>query len=306
MTKLNLTSEQQASVDGTISFILNSQRSPILRRPDELGMEYQDIFFPALDGVNLEGWFIPTMSSSNKLVICNHFMPGNRYGFAGHLPQYSGFGGFEVNFLPHYKALHDAGYNILCYDLRNHGLSPDTNGRTITFGVNELRDVVGSIKYANSRTDTKGMEKYLLSICLGGNSTLFAMKKYPEYFDDIKAMVLLQPISMKCFVDQFIKRENLDYDAVLEFMEKKILEGSSFKLDDFSVVEVASGCKIPTKVLQVKKDILTDIQNVQDVFDNLTTDKKELFWIEDTEIRFQGYNYLGKEPKQMLDWFAKF
>ncbi|SGZ48273.1 CIC11C00000004915 [Sungouiella intermedia] len=88
MTKLNLTTEQQASVDGTISFILNSQRSPILRRPDELGMEYQDIFFPALDGVNLEGWFIPTKSSSNKLVICNHFMPGNRYGFAGHLPQY--------------------------------------------------------------------------------------------------------------------------------------------------------------------------------------------------------------------------
>ncbi|SGZ48274.1 CIC11C00000005879 [Sungouiella intermedia] len=150
------------------------------------------------------------------------------------------------------------------------------------------------------------MEKYLLSICLGGNSTLFAMKEYPEYFDDIKAIVLLQPISMKCFVDQFIKRENLDYDAVLEYMEKKILEGSSFKLDDFSVVEVASGCKIPTKVLQVKKDILTDIQNVQDVFDNLATDKKELFWIEDTEIRFQGYNYLGKEPKQMLDWFAKF
>jgi hypothetical protein len=31
-------------------------------------------------------------------------------------------GGFEVNFLPEYKALHDAGYNILCYDIRNHGL----------------------------------------------------------------------------------------------------------------------------------------------------------------------------------------
>lgn len=145
-------------------------------------MEYEDVFFPALDGVNLEGWYIPTKSKSNKLVIANHFMPGNRYGYPGHLPGYGAFGGFEVNFSHHYKALHDAGCNILCYDLRNHGISADTSGRLITFGVNELRDVAGSIEYVNSRPDTKGMEKYLLSICLGGNSTLFAMKKYPRVF----------------------------------------------------------------------------------------------------------------------------
>lgn len=143
-------------------------------------MEYEDVFFPALDGVNLEGWFIPA-KGSNKVVICNHFMPGNRYGFAGHLPQYAeGFGGFEMNFLHHYKALHEAGYNILAYDLRNHGLSPDTQGRTITFGVNESRDVAGSLKHIAERPDTKGMEKFLLSICLGGNSTLVAWTSTPS------------------------------------------------------------------------------------------------------------------------------
>jgi uncharacterized protein len=29
--------------------------------------------------------------------------------------------GFEVNLVPDYKILHDAGYNVLAYDLRNHG-----------------------------------------------------------------------------------------------------------------------------------------------------------------------------------------
>jgi pimeloyl-ACP methyl ester carboxylesterase len=38
------------------------------------------------------------------------------------------FGGFEVNFLPELKHLHDAGYNILTYDLRNHGQSGEANG----------------------------------------------------------------------------------------------------------------------------------------------------------------------------------
>jgi hypothetical protein len=45
-------------------------------------------------------------------------LPGNRYGYPGHLPEFGGLGGFEVNFLPEYKALHDAGYNVLAYDLR--------------------------------------------------------------------------------------------------------------------------------------------------------------------------------------------
>ena len=48
-------------------------------------MTYEDVFFPSLDGVGLEGWFIP--ADSDRLVIANHFMPGNRYGYPGHLEQ---------------------------------------------------------------------------------------------------------------------------------------------------------------------------------------------------------------------------
>jgi hypothetical protein len=42
---------------------------------------------------------------------------------------------FEVNFLPEYKILHDAGYNILTYDLRNHGRSGMGSGGIIGHGV---------------------------------------------------------------------------------------------------------------------------------------------------------------------------
>jgi len=34
-------------------------RSPILHSPAEQDLDYQDVTFPALDGVPLEGWFIP-------------------------------------------------------------------------------------------------------------------------------------------------------------------------------------------------------------------------------------------------------
>jgi uncharacterized protein len=85
------------------------RRAPVLRRPGEVGLDFEEVTFPSMDGVALEGWFVP--AKSDKLIIHNHFLPGNRYGYPGHLPEFGGLGGFEVNFLPEYKALHDAGYN---------------------------------------------------------------------------------------------------------------------------------------------------------------------------------------------------
>jgi hypothetical protein len=122
------------------------RRAPVLRRPDEVGLEYEDVTFPSLDGVPLEGWFIP--ADSDKLIIHNHFLPGNRYGYPGHLPEFGGLGGFEVNFLPEYKALRDAGYNALAYDIRNHGMSGQGNGGIAGIGLTEYRDVIGSLRYA--------------------------------------------------------------------------------------------------------------------------------------------------------------
>src|SRR5580692_3879076 len=47
------------------------RRSPILHTPAEDGLEFEDVSFPALDGVPLEAWYIAATGSS-KLVIANH------------------------------------------------------------------------------------------------------------------------------------------------------------------------------------------------------------------------------------------
>ncbi|ODS87577.1 MAG: hypothetical protein ABS46_00175 [Cytophagaceae bacterium SCN 52-12] len=154
-------------------------RTPVLRRPDEVGLQYEEVFFPSLDGVPLEGWFIP--AHSDKLLIINHPMPCNRYGYPGHLPPWNiMFGGFEVNFLPELKHLHDAGYNILTYDLRNHGQSGQGNGGIAGLGQYECRDIVGSVRYAKSREDLKSMKVGLYSRCMGSIATVMALAKFPD------------------------------------------------------------------------------------------------------------------------------
>ena len=147
-----------------VPMLANVPRSPILRRPDEYGMAYEDVSFQSADGIVLEGWYIPAAKTSDKVVICNHFSPGNRYGYAGHIRPWKTAGGFEVNFLPKYKALHNAGYNILAYDLRNHGFSAPAQNGAYNPLLFEYKDVIGSLNYIRSRRDTCRMDIHLHSI----------------------------------------------------------------------------------------------------------------------------------------------
>jgi pimeloyl-ACP methyl ester carboxylesterase len=299
----NMKKENETTSDEFINnlaeLMAHSTRTPILRWPDEYGMEYEDVFFPAIDGVTLEGWFIP--ANSDRLIICNHPMPCNRYGYPGHLEPWTNFGGFEVNFLPEYKVLHDAGYNILAYDIRNHGRSGIGSGGINGHGVLEYRDVIGSLHYAKSRMDTKDMKTALYSWCLGANSTIVGMKKHPDEFKHIKAMIALQPVSPRVFIERAMEREKIANGV--EMFDKAFHKRTGYHLDAVWPIEYSRAVTIPTLVVQVHDDFMTKPSNVQEIYDKISAVDKKLFWIEGTDLRFQGYNYFGKHPQLILEWF---
>jgi pimeloyl-ACP methyl ester carboxylesterase len=224
-------------INGLAELMAHSTRTPVLRRPDEYDMEYEDVFFPAMDGVTLEGWFIP--ADSDRLIICNHPMPCNRYGYPGHLDPWTDFGGFEVNFLPETQVLHDAGYNVLTYDLRNHGRSGTGSGGIIGHGVLEYRDVIGSLHYTRTRHDTNNMKTALYSRCLGANSTVVAMTKYPEEFRHIRAMIALQPAAPRGFVEAALDRAGIADGR--ESFDNALHRRSGYRLDDFRPIEEHQG-----------------------------------------------------------------
>lgn len=121
---LQPTEEQPATLKavarGLVS--IDGERAPILETPRDYGLEFEDVTFATEDSVKLAAWFIPAVGS-DKLIICIHPATLNRYGFPGHLKPWSDFQNVEVKFGKIHKALHDAGYNVLAYDPRNHGES---------------------------------------------------------------------------------------------------------------------------------------------------------------------------------------
>ncbi len=279
-------------------------RSPILRWPEEYGLAYEEVVFPSMDGIPLEAWFFP--ADSDKLVIANHPLWFNRYGFPAHLEPWKQIGAaggndFEVNFMPDYQHLHEAGYNVLCYDMRNFGHSGAANGGIGSNGIFEARDVIGSLQYVKGREDLRHMTVGLFSRCCGANATMIAMTKHPAYFKDIRCMVAPQPVSLRPFYERIT--EILGIPDRIDDIDREIQRITSFTMDQMSPIEYAKHVQVPTFITQVHDDALTKPSDVQHIFDNMPVKDKKLFWIEGTTRRWDGYTYFPEHPEQLIDWF---
>jgi uncharacterized protein len=284
------------------------RRAPVLHSPSEHGLEYEDVTFPARDGVPLEGWFIPA-PGSGKLIIANHPMGFSRSGMPTqyepwHADWAASGNGFEVDLVPDYKILHDAGYNVLAYDLRNHGLSSAANGGVSTHGITEWRDVAGSLAYARTRPGTGDMTIGLFSRCMGAVATFAAMTRSPAAFDGVRCLVSPQPVTPRIIVER--RLAVLGLGDRLDDFNTLIRLRTSVGLEQRVPQEWARNVRVPTFLYQVRGDILTHPSDVQAMFDNIPVAEKKLQWIEGTTARWDGYLEFQRRPQPMLDWFAQY
>ncbi|GLX87323.1 hypothetical protein tloyanaT_35760 [Thalassotalea loyana] len=277
-------------------------RAPILATPTDYGLEFEDVKYMTEDGLELAGWFIPK-DGSDKLIICNHPATLNRYGFPGHKAPWSDFQNIEVKFGNVYKALHDAGYNVLTYDLRGHGESDASKENKWGQGFSdEHKDVIATFEYVRSRDDLKEMIIGLFNPCAGGNAAFYALTKHPEYAKKVKAFVCAQPASIN--IMSRVAVDGMGLSEHFEFFASEIEKNIGIKLEDMTPHKYVQNFHIPTFIIQNKEDIWTVPADVQTTFDLIPTANKKLHWIENGDTRrFIGYNYCGEYPEQMIEWF---
>ncbi|KAF5722635.1 gibberellin biosynthesis-related [Fusarium mundagurra] len=300
--------EIQSYLRGLVAPLRNDIPTPLLHRPSEVGLEYQDVFFPSEDGIPLEAWYI-SKPGSNKLIIVNHPLRCNRAGFPAHLEPWKSFLGgsmtgndFELNFIPDLKILHDAGYNVLAYDMRNFGNSGQANGGISGTGHFESRDVVGSLNYVRSREDTKDMTVGLFSRCLGGIATFIAIHRRPEIFKDVRCLLVPEPLSYRPFVERALEMASLDdhFDEVNRLVKIE----SSFDIDELSPIPIMESVRVPTFIYSVRNDILTKESDVQSMYDRIPVEDKRLHWVDGT-VRMKGYTHFQENPQMFVEWLAE-
>jgi fermentation-respiration switch protein FrsA (DUF1100 family) len=132
------------------------------RSPAEYGLAFDEVAFPARDGVTLRGWWIPAVGSADRAVIFLH-------GHGGSMDP-------DVQYVP---ALHAAEFNVLMFDFRAHGRS---DGRMSTLGYLERRDVLGAVDFVRA----KGISRIgFLGFSMGGIVAMLTAPICP----DVRAVI---------------------------------------------------------------------------------------------------------------------
>ncbi len=303
-----ISEEDHAKVKGMAN-IVRPLRSFLFKTPDDYGMTgWSDLTIPSNDGTSLEAWYIPANGGeSNKLIIFNHALPMCRAGFPGHFGEpWSGYDGVEIDFVIQYKHLTDAGYNVLTYDIRNHGNSGAANNGLSGIGQWEWRDCVGVKTYVDNHPTLSKMTVGLYSQCMGGNSQYHAIHRRPDLFENVRCMVSPMVGSMAAIYDAFS-----DLQGVRQYQE--LIDLELLKMGGFVAAEMtphlwAPSVRMPVLMVQVLQDAWTrNPEDAQKTFDLLGSKEKELFWIEGTTRRFKdGYNHFGRYPENVLGFLSRY
>jgi alpha/beta superfamily hydrolase len=95
-------------------------------------MRVDEVIFPAADGVELNGWWIPADRSAATIVLCHAVDQSKR------------------SMLNLAMALRQSGFSVLLFDFRGHGTSAGTRS---SLGMVEKRDLLGALDWLDEREE---------------------------------------------------------------------------------------------------------------------------------------------------------
>jgi len=289
-------------VQAIVRGLVLPERTPLQTTPAALGLPFEEVRFETVDGISLAGWYIPAAvgNDNGHIVVSNHFGPANRAGYPGHLEGFNSSSNIEVDFMPLFKAVHEAGYSQLVYDLRNHGESGAARGGVSGSGYFEWPDVLASLAYVRSRPDTRDKTIQLRSYCMGCNATFHAMQRDPAAFEGVASLVAIQPLVGRTAVTKMLALSGVP-DAMGR-LEAVLMELGDQRVDDHDVRPVAAAVNVPVMFVQVRNDLVSSADDIQAMHDNVQVADKTVFWIEDTPVRHHGYTHFSTHPSALIEW----
>ncbi len=127
-------------------------------------VDYEEVTFSSRDeNLTLSGWFVPAEESTTAVILV-HGLNGCKRAPSILLPA---------------GMLHRAGFNVLMFDLRDHGDSQIEDGR-FAGGTEEYRDVLGAWDWLVSEKDFAPEDIGLFGTSLGAASVMIATGEEPR------------------------------------------------------------------------------------------------------------------------------
>jgi uncharacterized protein len=145
--------------------------------PSDAGMVFEDLYIPVNASEQIHAWWIPSSTSSNKVLLVFH---GNGYVIE------QGFGG-ELRPLGEFIPLHHVGANLLLVDYRGYGSSSPGAGSE----KSAYEDARAAFHYLTAQRAVPGSEVILVGRSIGTGVATEMAKEHP----DAGGLILISPLT---------------------------------------------------------------------------------------------------------------
>lgn len=171
----------------------------------------EEVWIKSRDGLKLKGYYLKNENSKGKVMILCH--------------GYRSFPYFD--FSASAKFFYEEGFDLLFITQRTHG---ESQGRYITFGINERYDLVEWIKYAQNRHG--GNAKILLAgVSMGASTVMYTLGlDLPE---SVKGAVCDCGFDTPKHVIGFALIEVFKFKPLASFMSNFVSLAAKFKIGSF-------------------------------------------------------------------------
>ena len=278
------------------------ERQQVRRTPQSRGLRFEDVQFPARDGVRLSGWFVPASEPAAKdgaTVILVHGWEWNRHGYAADDLLANLTGSLSVDLLRIVSDLAADGFNVLTFDLRNHGQS--ATAHPMTFGQSEAKDLLGAIAYLVSREDVNPERIGAMGFSIGANALLFALPQTAS----VRAAIAVQPMTPAVFTKRATHSMFSLFGYLIDASSQLVyrLFGGP-RLAGILPAFAASGCgDLPVLYVQGTGDEWGSVEDVS-VMADMTPGTEQLLFVNSYD-RFGGYDYLMDHSAVALGFFNR-
>ncbi len=141
----------------------------LLITPDQLGLDYRDVYFSSNDNLQLHGWWFPAAEKSNALIL---FLHGNAENISTHSA--------AVYWLTRHQ------YDVFIFDYRGYGLS---QGQPQLDGA--INDIYHAMDYARNHYPAD-KKIFLIGQSLGASLGIYSLSRRPQGID---GAVFVSPFS---------------------------------------------------------------------------------------------------------------
>jgi pimeloyl-ACP methyl ester carboxylesterase len=280
--------------------MVNPPRAKLWRTPSDEGWEVENVDFETSDGVPISSWFIPASGDDPRpAILIAHGWTWNRLGTDSSDLLARVTGSPAVDLFKPACALHDAGYHVMMFDLRNHGRSGSSP--VVTFGQDEAYDVLGAVNYLKGRPDVDAERIGVLGYSMGANALMFACAKT----EDIRAGIAVQPVRPFAFANRLANSLLGPLGGVALSVARRMYYNAGGPLLETTDPAIVADLVSPTAIMYVQGDgdPWGDVPNVRRFYE-MGQEPKALKIVPSVH-RFGGYLYLDEHPEVMLAFFEQ-